>query len=114
MDGKTYIFIEQNVTGAESCASGGHEFLQLQQDGTLAYRFSLTPGSGYTSSGILNRPYKECCSISMLSAVEMAESSFGQEQYFPSINIPTTLSTSYYPYKKHPLRGTPPAYSGWF
>jgi len=56
IDGKTYIFIEQNVTGAESCTSGGYEFLRLQPDGRLEYRYAMTAGSEFTSSGILNRP----------------------------------------------------------
>jgi hypothetical protein len=56
IDGKTYIFIEQNVTGAESCSSGGYEYLQLQPDGRLDYRFAVTSGSAFTSSGLLNRP----------------------------------------------------------
>lgn len=56
MDGETYVFIEQNVSGAASCASGGYEYLQLFPDGTLAYSFALTPGTAYTSSGILARP----------------------------------------------------------
>jgi hypothetical protein len=56
IDGKTYIFIEQNVTGAESCTSGGFEYLQLLPDGTLDYRFAMTSGSAFTSSGILNQP----------------------------------------------------------
>jgi hypothetical protein len=56
IDGKTYIFIEQNVTGAATCSSGGYEYLQLQPDGRLDYRFAMTSGSVFTSSGILNRP----------------------------------------------------------
>ncbi len=56
IDGDTFIFIEQGVTGATSCASGGYEYLQLQTDGTLVYRFTLTTGSAFTSSGILKRP----------------------------------------------------------
>jgi hypothetical protein len=56
IDGKTYIFIEQNVTGAASCSSGGYEYLQLQPDGRLEYRFAVTSGSAFTSSGLLNRP----------------------------------------------------------
>jgi len=56
IDGKTYIFIEQNVTGAESCTSGGYEYLQLQPDGRLEYKFAVSSGSAFTSSGLLNRP----------------------------------------------------------
>jgi hypothetical protein len=56
IDGKTYIFIEQNATGAESCTSGGYEYLQLKPDGTLDYRYAMTSGSAITSSGILNQP----------------------------------------------------------
>ena len=56
IDGKTYIFIEQNVTGADSCTSGGYEYLQLQPDGTLDYRYAMTSGSTFISTGILSQP----------------------------------------------------------
>jgi hypothetical protein len=52
----TFIFIEQSVTGAASCVSGGYEVLQPLPDGTLSYTYSFTPGSADTSSGILERP----------------------------------------------------------
>jgi hypothetical protein len=54
--GESFVLIEQNVTGAASCASGGYEYLQSLADGTLAYKFSFTPDSGYSSNGILYRP----------------------------------------------------------
>ncbi len=56
IDGDTFIFIEQNVTGASFCVSGGFEYLQLLPDGTLSYTYSSTPGSTDTTSGILRRP----------------------------------------------------------
>jgi hypothetical protein len=56
IDGKTYIFIEQNVTGADSCTSGGYEYLQLQPDGRLDYRYAMTSGSAFISTGILSQP----------------------------------------------------------
>lgn len=52
----TFVMIEQNVTGAAACASGGYEYLQLQPDGKLSYKFSFTPGATDTSSGILQHP----------------------------------------------------------
>lgn len=53
---ETFVFIEQNVTGAASCASGGYEYLQLLPDGSLAYKFAFTPGAVETSNGNLKRP----------------------------------------------------------
>jgi hypothetical protein len=57
IDGDTFVFIEQNMTGAATCLSGGKEYLQLQADGTLLFRFKLTTAQGTTisSNGILNR-----------------------------------------------------------
>ena len=52
---ETFVFIEQNVTGATSCISGGYEYLQLLEDGTLFYKFTFTPDSTDTSNGILQR-----------------------------------------------------------
>jgi hypothetical protein len=54
--GESFLFIEQNVTGAASCTSGGYENLQPLADGTLSYKFSFTPDSGSTSNSILHRP----------------------------------------------------------
>jgi hypothetical protein len=54
--GESFFFIEQNVTGAASCTSGGYENLQPLADGTLSYKFSFTPDSSITSNGILHRP----------------------------------------------------------
>jgi len=56
ISGDTFIFIEQNVTGAAFCVSGGYEYLQLLPDGTLSYTYSFTPGSTDTTRGILRRP----------------------------------------------------------
>jgi hypothetical protein len=54
--GETFVMIEQNVKGAASCTSGGYEYLQLQPDGTLSYRFAFKPGEAETSTGILYHP----------------------------------------------------------
>lgn len=54
--GETFVMIEQNVTGAASCASGGYEYLQLQPDGSLNYMFAFTPGATVTSNGNLHHP----------------------------------------------------------
>ena len=56
INGDTFIFIEQNTTGAASCIPGGYEYLQPLGDGTLFYKFSFTPNSSITSNGILHRP----------------------------------------------------------
>ena len=58
IDGNTFVFIEQNMTGAASCVSGGYEYLQLQADGTLSFRYIFTSSSGekMISSGVLERP----------------------------------------------------------
>jgi hypothetical protein len=53
---ETFVFIEQNATGAASCASGGYEYLQLMADETLSFKYSYAPASGDTSNGILHRP----------------------------------------------------------
>jgi hypothetical protein len=50
-----FVFIEQNATGAASCTSGGYEYLQLLEDGTLSYRYS-SQSTGDSSTGILHRP----------------------------------------------------------
>lgn len=54
----TFIFTEQNMTGAPFCVSGGQEFLTLQADGTLSYRYKFVPAQGamVSSSAILIRP----------------------------------------------------------
>jgi hypothetical protein len=54
--GDTFVFSEQNATGAALCTSGGVETLQLLADGTLSYQYSPAPGAGVMSSGILKRP----------------------------------------------------------
>jgi len=54
--GDTLVFVEQDVTGAASCTSGGYEYLEPLADGTLAYRFAFTQDSAVASSGILARP----------------------------------------------------------
>jgi hypothetical protein len=50
-----FIFIEQNASGASFCISGGYEYLQLLEDGTLSYSY-LSQSSGDASTGILHRP----------------------------------------------------------
>jgi hypothetical protein len=57
IDGDTFVFVEQNMTGAATCFSGGKEFLQRQVDGTLLLRFKLTTAQGTTisSNGMLKR-----------------------------------------------------------
>jgi len=55
--GQTFVFVEQNVSGlAAACTSGGYEYLQLQQDGTLLYRFAYTAGAAVSSTGKLKKP----------------------------------------------------------
>jgi len=56
INGETYLFMEQNATGASSCVSGGYEQLQLQADGTLSYEYLTFPGVTATSTGILKQP----------------------------------------------------------
>jgi len=50
-----FIFIEQNISGASYCISGGYEYLQLLEDGTLSYMYS-SQSTGDASTGILHRP----------------------------------------------------------
>lgn len=56
INGETFLFLEQNASGAASCKSGGYEQLQLQADRTLSYEYLTTPGSAATSTGILKNP----------------------------------------------------------
>ncbi len=56
INGETFLFLEQNVSGAASCKSGGYEQIQLLADRTLSYEYLTTPGSAATSSGILSNP----------------------------------------------------------
>jgi len=56
INGGTFLFQEQNVSGAASCLSGGFEQLQLMADGTLSYGYLSTPGSAAASTGILKHP----------------------------------------------------------
>ena len=58
INGDTFVFIEQNMTGAAACASGGYEYLQLQENGTLSFKYTFTSSSGEKigSSGVLKRP----------------------------------------------------------
>jgi hypothetical protein len=56
MNGETFFFQEQNVSGSASCLSGGIEQLQLMADGTLAYGYLTSPGSAASSTGILKQP----------------------------------------------------------
>ncbi len=57
IDRDMFVFVERNMVGAPGCVSGGYEYLQLQPDGTLSYRFNLTDPSGASSAshGILKR-----------------------------------------------------------
>lgn len=55
VEDETFVFVEQNVTGASSCTSGGLESLRLLPDGTLEYNFAFSPGASHSSSGILVR-----------------------------------------------------------
>ncbi len=50
-----FVFIEQNASGADFCTSGGYEYLQLLEDGTLSYQY-LSQSTGDASTGILHRP----------------------------------------------------------
>ena len=54
--GESFVFVEQDATGAAACTPGGYEYLQLLADGTLSYRFSFAPDSDIVSNGILHRP----------------------------------------------------------
>jgi hypothetical protein len=56
INNETFVFIEQNTSGAVSCIPGGYETLQLLADGTLSYKYSYTQASTATSNGILHRP----------------------------------------------------------
>jgi hypothetical protein len=52
----TFLFQEQNVSGAASCLSGGFEQLQLMPDGTMTYGYLTSPGSTASSTGVLKHP----------------------------------------------------------
>jgi hypothetical protein len=56
INGETYLFQEQNVSGAASCLSGGFEQLQLMADNTIAYGYLISRGSAASSTGILKKP----------------------------------------------------------
>jgi len=58
INGDTFVFIEQNMTGAAACASGVYKYLQLQENGTLSFKYTFTSSSGEKigSSGVLKRP----------------------------------------------------------
>jgi len=52
-----FVFVEQDMKGAPSCTSGGLEYLQLQPDGTLSFRFQSILPSGMAdilSFGVFN------------------------------------------------------------
>jgi hypothetical protein len=55
INAETFVFKEQNITGAEFCASGGFEQLTLQTDGTLFYEYLVSPGLPAGTTGILGR-----------------------------------------------------------
>jgi hypothetical protein len=52
----TFVFVERDVIGGATCNSGGYEYLQLLTDGTLSFKYTLTPDSTDTTNGILYRP----------------------------------------------------------
>jgi hypothetical protein len=54
INGGTFLFQEQNLSGAASCLSGGFEQLQLMTDGTLSYEYLTTPRSEASSIGTLH------------------------------------------------------------
>ena len=56
VNGDTFLFQEQNASGASSCTSGGYELLQLLSNGTLSYEYLTTPGVAPLSTGILKHP----------------------------------------------------------
>ena len=56
INGETFLFQEQNASGAATCKSGGYEQLQLLGDGTLSYAYLSAPGSNASSTGILKNP----------------------------------------------------------
>jgi hypothetical protein len=56
INGGTFLFQEQNVSGGASCLSGGFEQLQLMADGTISYEYLTAPGSAAASTGILKHP----------------------------------------------------------
>jgi hypothetical protein len=56
VNGETFLFQEQNASGASSCTSGGYEQLRLLSDGTLSYEYVTTPGSAPLSTGTLKHP----------------------------------------------------------
>jgi hypothetical protein len=56
IDGGTFLFQEQNVSGSASCKSGGYEQLQLLAGGRLSYEYLTAPGSDASSTGMLKNP----------------------------------------------------------
>jgi hypothetical protein len=54
--GETFLFQEQNASGAASCQSGGYEQLKLMAGGTLSYAYLAAPGSSASSAGTLKKP----------------------------------------------------------
>jgi len=51
----TFMFAEQDNSGAASCTAGGYEYLQLQANGVLRYQFAPTQGANIISSGLLEK-----------------------------------------------------------
>jgi hypothetical protein len=56
INGETFLFQEQNVTGGSSCKAGGYEQLQLNSDGSLTYQYLASPGYPAISTGTLKHP----------------------------------------------------------
>jgi len=55
IQGDVLVFIEQNMKGSSACSSGGFEYLQLQADGTLSFKFKFTATSQEATLGVLKR-----------------------------------------------------------
>ncbi len=56
IDGKTFIFTNQNMKGSTLCVDGGFTYLRLSLDGTLSSGFQfISPTFEFRSTGILKR-----------------------------------------------------------
>jgi hypothetical protein len=56
IDGDTLVFTEQNASGMTTCPVGGTDYIRLQRDGTLLFRYEPGIAGGSASNGILHRP----------------------------------------------------------
>ncbi len=56
IDGASFLFVEQNVSGGAACTAGGYEQLHLLADGSLSYEYLAAPEAAAASTGILKRP----------------------------------------------------------